>query len=198
MKKRTVALLLALVLVIGVAAGGTIAWLTANSEQVTNTFTASDLELTIAEKTNAKDDNNNDIWRGTVVPGGEQEKDPTLTVVKGSVECYVYVLVENTMKSGTTTYVTYNINTDNWMGLCTVGDKVLYRYKTTVDAGSAAQALPVFTKVSYSGDITKDNIDTISAGTITVQGYAHHAVNTTQAVADAAAIGYFKLSTTQP
>ena len=39
MKKKTVALLLSLVLVFGVVAGGTLAWLTQKTDSVVNTFT---------------------------------------------------------------------------------------------------------------------------------------------------------------
>ena len=44
---KTLALLLALVLVLGVAAGGTIAWLVAQSDTVTNTFTYGDINIAL-------------------------------------------------------------------------------------------------------------------------------------------------------
>ena len=188
MKKKTLALLLSLVLVFGVIAGGTIAWLTAQSDVVVNTFTASDLGLTITETPNATVDGKS-VWKGTVVPGGKQDKDPTLTVDADSVDCYVYALVENNMAP----YVTYSVDGTYWEVVKTEGNKVLYRYKTVVATKTTAQKLePVFKEVNYSGElITKDNIAEISDKTITVQGYAHQSVNTNQTTADAAAIGYF-------
>ena len=49
MKKKTVALLLALTLVLGVVAGGTIAWLTDTTTPVKNTFTTSDITVNLEE-----------------------------------------------------------------------------------------------------------------------------------------------------
>ena len=49
MKKRTLALLVALVLVVGCIIGGTLAWLTAKTDAVVNTFTTSDIDVTLTE-----------------------------------------------------------------------------------------------------------------------------------------------------
>ncbi len=67
MKKKTVTLLLALTLVLGVVAGGTIAWLTAETEPVVNTFTTSDIKVNLEESENL------DL---TMTPGWTIKKDP--------------------------------------------------------------------------------------------------------------------------
>ena len=46
MKKKTVALLLACVMALGVAVGGTLAWLTDTTQEVKNTFTDSNINIT--------------------------------------------------------------------------------------------------------------------------------------------------------
>ena len=43
--KKALGLVLALVLLVGVVAGGTVAWLTAQTSEVTNVFGASDINV---------------------------------------------------------------------------------------------------------------------------------------------------------
>lgn len=85
MKKKTVALLLALVLVFGVAAGGTLAWLTAQTSAVTNTFTVGDINITLTETGTV---NGNKSFQ--LIPGTEYSKDPKVSVT-GNVDCYLFV-----------------------------------------------------------------------------------------------------------
>ncbi len=99
MKKtlRKVLPVLALVLVVAVASvGGTIAWLTATTETVTNTFTTADINIELTETWNAKKDANsreNDIWNAKLVPGAEYSKDPKVTVNAGSEACWLFIHV---------------------------------------------------------------------------------------------------------
>ena len=84
MKKKTVALLLACVMVLGVAIGGSLAWLTDTSGTVTNTFTDSDINIALEETTeNYK-----------MIPGWTIAKDPKVTIEAGSEACYVFVKIE--------------------------------------------------------------------------------------------------------
>lgn len=100
MKKRTVALLLVLMLVFGAAVGGTVAWLTSD-DSVTNTFTYGDVEITLDE---ADVDENGDAIVDAdrvkanvyhLLPGGEYDKDPTVHVAANSEDSLIYVVVEN-------------------------------------------------------------------------------------------------------
>ena len=52
MKKKVLALVLAMVLVVVGVAAGTLAWLTAKSDTVTNTFTTSDIKVELKETKN--------------------------------------------------------------------------------------------------------------------------------------------------
>ena len=52
MKKKVLALVLAMVLVVVGVAAGTLAWLTAKSDTVTNTFTTSDIKVKLEETKN--------------------------------------------------------------------------------------------------------------------------------------------------
>ena len=49
MKKKTVALLMSLVLIFGVAVGGTIAWLMDTTKEVVNTFTVGKVDIDLTE-----------------------------------------------------------------------------------------------------------------------------------------------------
>lgn len=84
--KKSAALVLAGVLLVGGMAGGTLAWLTAETSEVTNVFTSSDINVTLVEK-------KNDF---KMVPGWTIEKDPKVTVKEGSEDCYLFVKVEET------------------------------------------------------------------------------------------------------
>lgn len=178
---KTMIVALAIMLVVGCTIGGTLAWLTAESDEVENTFTVGDINISIAET------------RGTsfkIIPGGTAAKDPAITVQKGSEKCFVYALITNTVKLGDTVVAVPQINSD-WTLIGADGDKTLYVYKEAVDASTATadvKLTDVFSTVEYSEDITKANIETLNNTKIIVQGYAHQADNTTQTDANSAAL----------
>lgn len=180
---KTMFMILAVVLIVGISVGGTLAWLTATSGPVTNTFTVGDINITLTETTPAS---------YKIVPGGEDSKDPTITVLKNSENCYVYVTVDNNVVLNGTVVATPNIDTTNcWIEVQTTGTKTLYRYKDVVPASTTKdQPLPVFTKVGYSNTITKGNINTLANTTIVINGFAHQSDNTTLSVANDAAIAW--------
>lgn len=196
--KKIAAILLAVVLLVGGAIGGTLAWLTAESEAVTNTFTVGNIEIDLKEhelKADGTLDTNNAVTENNnykIVPGGTQPKDPFVTVESGSEKCYVYVCITNDLVIGTDVVGTYNINEFSWTEVKAEGNKTLYRFNEIVDAATADETRQVFSKVTYDGaKITADNIQSLKDKTITVQAYAHQSDNTTQDVADAAATALF-------
>ena len=78
MKKKILALTLVFALALALGIGGTVAWLTAQTDSVVNTFTVGDITLSLAETQSTY----------KIVPGGKDAKDPKLTVTKGSEICY--------------------------------------------------------------------------------------------------------------
>jgi predicted ribosomally synthesized peptide with SipW-like signal peptide len=98
MKKRNIALLLALVLVFGVAVGGTIAYLMDKTEVIINTFTTGNVDIDLTETTG-------ETYKMT--PNALIDKDPTVTVKAGSEACWVFVKVEET--NNPATYLNYSI-----------------------------------------------------------------------------------------
>ena len=140
MKKRTIALLMAVVLLFGTVAGGTIAYLTTKSKVVTNTFTVGDINIILDEtdtdnsKTEVTPDSNpvRDIAnKYDLIPGNTYVKDPKVTVEAGSESCYIFVKVEeskNTLNGGK--IIQYTVDETNWLPTTTAG---IYRYKDVVN-----------------------------------------------------------------
>ena len=102
---KTFVVMLALVLALGCAVGGSIAWLTKTTDEVKNTFTYSNIDITLTETTG-------DTYK--IIPGQDIPKDPKVTVKANSEDCYLFVKV---VETGTfvTNKVTYTIRADGWM-----------------------------------------------------------------------------------
>lgn len=107
MKKKTVAFVLAMVLVFAVTVGVTVAYLTDKTDTIENTFTVGKVEIDLKETFNTDTDGNgeNDAWKMQLIPGTSAKKDPTVTVKANSEKCYLFVKFEE--KNSPTTYLTY-------------------------------------------------------------------------------------------
>lgn len=152
----------------------TFSWLMASSERVVNTFAGGAISIILDE---AKVDGNGkktDEPRVTensykFVAGAVFDKDPTVTVLKGSEECYVFLYVENPLP-----VELFSVNySDNWIKLGENGNSSLYVYCQTVNALDNDVALePIFTQISVSNNLTSQNIQELGEQKITVQAYA--------------------------
>ena len=174
MKKKGLALILALTLLtVGIVAG-TLAWLTAKSDTVVNTFTTSDITVKLQETTGTS---------YKMIPGYDLEKNPKAWVVDGSEDCYLFVKLDwanNTYTSGETTknYLTWAIAND-WEP---VPDETNVYYRTVTSAqmssdNGATNAYPILAgnKVTVSGDITKEQMNAFTDATLpklTITAYA--------------------------
>lgn len=170
--------LLALVLVIGCVAGGTVAWLVAKTEPVVNTFTYGNINITLAETTGEE---------YKIIPGKDIPKDPKVTVTAGSEACWLFVKVEET---GTfvADKVTYAI-ADSWtQGNGTeIPSNVYYREVSAEDAKNGVSYYVLAGNTTYpngvitvSSDLTKENIPTANP-TLTFTAYAVQKENITTA-----------------
>lgn len=161
--------LLALVLVIGCVAGGTVAWLVAKTEPVVNTFTYGNINITLAETTGTN---------YKVIPGTVIEKDPKVTVKGGSEACWLFVKVEEVgaISTITTDPVHYAIDT-GWAQLKDKDGKdvsgVYYRLVDAVDNDTAFNVLKD-NKIIVSGELTKETINgyAVQQPTLTFTAYA--------------------------
>ena len=98
---KLLVVMLSLIMVVGCAVGGTLAWLTAESSEVKNTFTTSDIGVTLEET-------ETDFQ---MVPGHTIAKDPKAAVTKGSEEAWLFVKIEESTNFDD--YMTYEI-ADGW------------------------------------------------------------------------------------
>ena len=118
---------LALVLVVAVASvGGTIAWLTATTAPVVNTFTVGDINIDLTETEGKQTDGS---YKFKMVPGNTIAKDPKVTVEAGSEACWLFVKIEKS--SNLDSFITYSVDegVDKWTKLTGVTgvDNVYYR-----------------------------------------------------------------------
>ena len=159
MKKKTLALVLALTLLVAGIVGGTLAWLTDQTAEVKNTFTVGDINIGLTETTADY----------KMVPGNTIAKDPTVTVKANSEACWLFVKV--TESTDLKDFITYAI-AEGWTALPGV-DGVYYR---EVPASAADQAFSVLAgdAVTVKSDVTRTMLETAKtdAPTLTFQAYA--------------------------
>ena len=96
---KAFAVILAAVLVLGGAIGGTMAWLIDGTEAVANVFTDSDINITLSEDEGTL--NNSNEHKFKMIPGHTISKDPEVTVKAGSEDCYLFVKIDKSAKYDT-------------------------------------------------------------------------------------------------
>lgn len=150
---KALILTICLTLIVGGIIGGTIAWLTDQTDEVVNTFTVGNIDIALTE--DALDENEGGF---KMVPGNAITKDPIVTVSDGSEDCWLFVKIEGS--SSLASYITYEI-ASGWTALDGVGG-VYYRQ---VAANAAAREFPVLqgNKVTVKTDVTKEMMDALEA-----------------------------------
>ena len=104
MSKKSLALLISLVLVIGVVAGSTVAWLVATDVEVVNTFSPSTIKIDLSEE------NKGVNYDFKMVPGTTMAKDPKVVVEEGSEPCWLFIAVD--ASENLDTFIEYAISND--------------------------------------------------------------------------------------
>ena len=160
--KKTLIAVVSTVLICCCVFGGTLAWLTAKSATVTNTFTFGDIKITLAETTG-------DEYK--VIPGASIDKDPTVTVKADSEACWLFVKITESQPDAVTNDV-FSYTLDGWTEV-TTGSGVYYREvgKTNADTPFA-----VFkdNKVTIGSALTQADITAMNTTnpTIVITAYA--------------------------
>ncbi len=160
MKRKTLVLLAALVLIIVGVIGGTLAWLLDVTDPVVNTFTTSDIDITLEETAEEFE----------MVPGHTIAKDPVVTVLDGSEECYLFVKLEES--DNFDDFLSY-VMADGWTALDGVSG-VYYRKVLTADIGTSYSVLED-DEVSVKSTVTKDMMNALTEETyptLTITAYA--------------------------
>lgn len=160
MKKKSLALLLAIAIVVVGAVAGTVAWLTDRTPSVTNTFTTSDINIELKETKN----------NFQMIPGWNIEKDPKVTVKAGSEACYLFVKLEKSTNFDT--FMTYEM-ADGWTAL-PEAPGVFYREVAAATADTTFEVLKG-NQVTVKDEVTKAQMNDLTADTyptLTVTAYA--------------------------
>lgn len=184
---KVLTVVLVAALIVCCVVGGTVAWLTAESAPVINTFTYGDINITL-EETDMKpvgangapvtggEDVDHYEKEFKMLPGGKLTKDPTITVVAGSEACWLFVeLVES---ENFDEYLSYSM-AEGWIQLDAANAPgVWYR---EVDASAQEQDFTVIKDniVTVKETVTKEMLNALDIGvespnypTLTVTAYA--------------------------
>lgn len=165
--RKVVALLVALMLIVGCVIGGTMAWLITKTDTVTNTFTVGNIEITLTEPAIGEADR----AKIKMVPGAEIDKDPTITVVGGSEACWLFVKIEENATVGQ--FLSYGIDESVWgavpveTGTDANGVKfAVYGKAVATNADDQEFAILANDKVTVLSTVEKEDMDELNAGTV--------------------------------
>lgn len=179
--KKLVIAVVALSLALVAFASVTLAWITAQSTVVTNTFTYGKVEITLDE---AKVTEYGDPVDGAarvikneykLIPGEEYTKDPTVKVKSGSEPCYVYVEVNNGLKNViVATTIEDQMKAKGWLQIS--GTNIWY-YNAVVDTLTEGEDIDLIVFESFKLADEIADIATVANNTITIKAYAVQSAN---------------------
>lgn len=184
MKRKAIVAVVALVLVLCCAMGGTLAWLVDSTTEVKNTFTYGDINISLWEHELNKDGLtlSTDVFTGKeqtgfkMIPGNKIEKDPTVTVKADSEASWLFVKIVES--DNFDDFMTYGV-ASGWTQLTVdaegnaITDLVYYREvnATTADTDFAVLANnSVSVKETVKKDMLKDGV--FVAPTLSFTAYA--------------------------
>lgn len=162
-KKKIAALITSLALVGVVVVGGTLAYLTAQTDELKNVFTVGNISIDIEEPDWNPDD------ADELYPGAEVKKNPIISNIgKNSGYMVMEVSGLDEMTDFAVSYGEEDWNTVDWSYVVKEGDRYVvaekqpealvdgfYVYKEAVDAGK--ETTPLFDKVTFIGKETTVN-----------------------------------------
>lgn len=194
MKKKILVACLCVALAVLTIAGTTLAYLTSH-DTVTNTFTVGNVQIKLDEAQVNADGTlvpNADRVKANsykLIPGHTYNKDPMVTVLKGSESSYIKMTVTFSKAAelddifkpngADLTSIFTGYNAANWIAKGNTEDTTAntrtyeFWYKETVAAPTADVALDaLFDSITVPGTITNTQLATIEGMTITVNAYA--------------------------
>jgi predicted ribosomally synthesized peptide with SipW-like signal peptide len=171
--KKVLALALSLSLILAIGVAGTLAWLTAETDTITNTFTIGKVAITLDEAKLGSTTERTAAGQayGAIVPGATFAKDPTFHFAAGSEASFLFVKVENGLagieaNTDAKPTIAAQLTTNGWTALS--GEANVYYRAQPTNTGTSAVDIPAFTSV-YIGDTANVAVEN---PTITVKGYA--------------------------
>lgn len=189
--KRTFAMVLAMVLLVVVTVGATLAWLNDNTETVENTFTIGKVKLELKESPATRNEETGEITYGTpaegvqntyqMIPNTTYTKDPTVKVLEGSEKCWVFITVEKS--ENLDDYITYTLNSA-WTEL----EEGVY-YQEGITENTELEIITGDTIVV--NDLTNTEMEALNGGSLKLnfKAYAIQAENLTTPEAAWTALG---------
>lgn len=175
--KKFLTVFLSMIIIAAMLTASTYSWLSSQSEVVVNTFAGGTISITLDEA--QVDPSGKEIENGQRVTtnnykysaGSVLDKDPTPTVLKGSIPCYVFLCMENELND------LFSVNLDNasWIQVSETDNKKLFIYHTTVDAENSEEDImlsPLFTQVTVSEALTSEDTETLGESKLNVTAYA--------------------------
>lgn len=171
--KKPVAIILAVVLLVGAVVGSTLAWLI-DTDSKANVFEVSNIDITLTETTG-------NTYK--MIPGWTIEKDPKVTVTANSEKCYLFVQMQK--QNDFDDFMTYTM-ASGWIQLKDADNKdisgVFYREVDTSTTDQEFQVLANDT-VTVLGTVTKEMMNAVGE-------------NKPQLVINAKAVQYFETNDT--
>ena len=199
LKNKTLVLIICILVLLNCTMFSTLAWMTDTSE-VVNTFTVGKVDIEL-EETDVDEDGDKNKNEYKLIPGSELVKDPTMTLIKGSEESYLRLIV-NVYNASAVKKVVANdrhdldsfldllggLDEENWKLAGTTENTAEnmisyeFRYKNTVsgldengrDLEEDVILPPLFTKLLVPGTLTMDELNLLQEGgfKIVVEGHA--------------------------
>ena len=162
-KVKGLLLSLATVLMVFGLIGSSIAWLMTSTDPIVNVFTYGDIQIKLEETTGD---------RYKMTPGATLEKDPKITVLADSEDCWLFVKIDESAVEKLSDYIDYSI-ADGWTALSGVPG-VYYR---EVDSSARDVSFGVLAndRVTVKGTVTKEMLEKLNSAnypTLTFTGYA--------------------------
>lgn len=177
--KKVAAVMLAVVMLVGCSIGATLAYLKMKTAPIVNTFTSSDISITLTESPVDGGSANANSYK--MVPGDTITKDPVVTVEAGSEACWLFVKLDKSGNYGTylNDYVMASVTTGEkqWKWQPVTDEAGVYYIKVSeADAktGIAYQVL-AGNSLSVKTSVTKADMALIKSSgqpTLTITAYA--------------------------
>lgn len=187
--KKILVLALAALLLVAVSVAGTVAYLTATTDPVENTFTAESIEIVIREHGKDEKGEQTEVEKNSyrLLPGLVQDKDPFVRVTKGN--CYVFIEVVGSAEPKLEDYIDWkSFVNQEWVEVENVegpNDGIVYAYTDgngkmkAVVQDDVTTSLISKIKVLESVDSQMMKVDSIGALALNFYGHALQAENVT-------------------
>ncbi len=149
--------------------GGSLAWLMTSTDRIVNVFTYGDIRITLTE---TKGEELSDGRYFKMTPGKVIEKDPKISVLADSEDCWLFVKIDESSDKALSDYIEYTI-ADGWTAL----QEAPGVYFRTVDNSSETQTFSVLKNdaVTVKGSVTLEMLQALDSSNypkMTFTGYA--------------------------